>query len=312
MLNLAESISCFPALASPCLNEAKAAFLERFLLSALCGVQGLSSHWEYSPSCGSVGISGESLWCLAGDTATHQSQHCQAKVVLLQGKGTGWRFLPENKCCCIECDEKATNTTDPSGSNPSHGCWISPTCARDTGLPRGNQVKQSGVPVWFPCHACVKAGVKLCVYVFLKHVFITGWGGGGSSWPGKGRSDVPSSVCLHWRLVLHWTRNSVQAGADTCPFQYGTGALEDAQPSAVLSSPQVQNILWERWNVPGLRKDNLRKVIISVNCFVCVLWVTPGTLWRTTGGQDPKDSLSEHRPLPDCFPNKCLIKVIVQ
>lgn len=148
----------------------------------------------------------------------------------------------------------------------------------------------------------------MCLCISEACIYNGGWGGG-SSWPGKGRSGVPSSVCLHWRLVLHWTRNSVQAGADTCPFQHGTGALEGVQPSAVLSSSQVQNILWERWNVPGLRKDNLRKVIISVNCFVCVLWETPGTLWRTTGGQGPKDSLGA---VPDCFPNKCLIKVIVQ
>lgn len=152
-------------------------------------------------------------------------------------------------------------------------------------------MKQSGVPVWFPCHACIKAGVKLCVYVFLKHVFITGGGGEAVAGQEKG-GQMFHPVCVYiGALVLHWTRNSVQAGADTCPFQHGTGALEGVQPSAVLSSSKVQNILWERWNVPGLRKDNLRKVIISVNCFVCVLWVTPGTLWRTTGGQGPKDSL---------------------
>lgn len=52
---------------------------------------------------------------------------------------------------------------------------------------------------------------------------------------------------------------------DTCPFQHGAGALKGVQPSAVPSSSQVQNVLLERLIVVGLRKDNLKEVIIGAN-----------------------------------------------
>lgn len=83
-----------------------------------------------------------------------------------------------------------------------------------------------------------KQVLSYAFYVFLKHVFVTGEGD--SSFQGKGMSDVPFNVCLHWRLVSQCSGRCT----DTYPFLHGTRALRGVQPSAVLSS-QLQKILQE-------------------------------------------------------------------
>lgn len=40
----------------------------------------------------------------------------------------------------------------------------------------------------------------------------------------------------------------------------------------------MQSVLLERWNVLGLRKDNLKKVIVSADCFFCVPVCAVGNL----------------------------------